>query len=445
MSTPYSPELLEAAAGIGIDPSVLGALGSGGGSSVSDEPMVFYGESRTARATGDVSRYRGGKPITVRNQIPLSQANMKFYELNQNQLIDLQQRLALAGLIDPAKTRFGDYEEASFSAFSQVNERAARFYAAGQKRSPNDVLNMAMTAAFGSDAFEDIKRQADEARERAKLSFDTRINTYERSDPASLRQVAEAAFQEALGRKPRKGEQERFVNGFLARQESSQRAVFDVQDAEAAASRDRALAGVDLDEAGAIREAGGENGVAGSAGMSESDLLWQRVNQMIADSPYKDKVKPGARTRSYAEQVAAKEREKRGGPKAATPGKSKHGDGRANDIQGINSDPAIRKWFHENAARYGLAFPIYNPNLPTSKNEAWHVELAKGGATGKQYAAPGSVTPAPISRDVTVQQQDAGAQAIEQARNENPVETGAVDIRKQFDSFLNIMGGGLTR
>jgi hypothetical protein len=105
----------------------------------------------------------------------------------------------------------------------------------------------------------------------------------------------------------------------------------------------------------------------------ESDELWRRINKMTADSPHK--ITPGKRSRDYATQVRLWNAYKAGkGPMAAKPGTSKHGNGRANDLQ--YSNDAARAWALANASRYGLKFPIYNPNLARSRDESWHVELA---------------------------------------------------------------------
>jgi hypothetical protein len=63
----------------------------------------------------------------------------------------------------------------------------------------------------------------------------------------------------------------------------------------------------------------------------------------------------------------------------APPGKSGHNAGHAADLayNGVRLDKApkrVREWVHENAAKFGLAFPL--------GNEAWHVELA-GARNGK--------------------------------------------------------------
>jgi len=81
---------------------------------------------------------------------------------------------------------------------------------------------------------------------------------------------------------------------------------------------------------------------------------------------------PEVQAKLYADALA-----KYGSPEAARkwvapPGKSQHGHGNAGDLGYLS--PAAREWAHQNAAQYGLAFPL--------SNEDWHIELAsaRGGA-----------------------------------------------------------------
>lgn len=50
----------------------------------------------------------------------------------------------------------------------------------------------------------------------------------------------------------------------------------------------------------------------------------------------------------------------------APPGRSNHNHGHAADLKYL--DPSATAWAHENAGRFGLAFPLSNEN--------WHIELA---------------------------------------------------------------------
>jgi len=78
---------------------------------------------------------------------------------------------------------------------------------------------------------------------------------------------------------------------------------------------------------------------------------------------------------------------KYGSPEAARkwvapPGRSQHNHGDAADLKFL--DPAALAWAHENAGKFGLAFPLSNEN--------WHVELA--GARGGHPAAPAAAAAA---------------------------------------------------
>jgi hypothetical protein len=293
--------------------------------------------------------------------------------------------------------------------------------------------------ASGAESAEEMRKAS--ARRLAEMSFQTRLNTFEASDPAGVRQTAEQAFRQALGRKPRQDEMERFVSGFLGRERGAQQAVFDVQDSMDRAERQQRLSMADyqdsLDSQGAP-PLGTESG-------GEADVLWQRLQKMIADAP--GKITPGPRSRDLATQQRLYARYKAGkGPMAAKPGTSKHGNGRANDLKYEND--AVRQWALKNAHRYGLSFPIYNPKLGRSRDESWHVEVAKGSlpaghsiGDGHDHGAAGGQ--APISQNVTVQRQDVGAQALEFARNANPTETAAYEIGSTFDQLLSMVQKGL--
>jgi hypothetical protein len=325
-------------------------------------------------------------------------------------IAEIQRKMQTIGLLPTSFKSFGFVDNTMRSSFAEL-------LGVANMRDSNYTTVLDSLTAAGSGAL------AEERKNLARLQFGTSLNTYEQSDPASIRQAAEAAFRQALGRKPKESETKQFLDRFLAAERGEQAKVFNARDRLEAADRDRAMAGIDAE--------------MGGAPASESDELWQRVQRMIADSPFP--ITPGKRSRSYEEQVRLWDRAQAGGPQAARPGTSKHGNGRANDLQ--YSSPAARKWALENAHKYGLSMPLYNPKLARSHDESWHVELAPGAYEG--IPVPPSGGDAPISQDVTRQQQDVGAQALEFARNENPVETAAYDIGGQFQNFLAILQKGV--
>jgi hypothetical protein len=93
------------------------------------------------------------------------------------------------------------------------------------------------------------------------------------------------------------------------------------------------------------------------------------LERMIKDSGGRLSVKSGYRTPERQAQLYA-EAVKKYGKNArkwvAPPGKSNHNKGLAADL-GFSNSEAI-SWAHQNAAKYGLKFPLANEN--------WHVEPA---------------------------------------------------------------------
>lgn len=373
------------------------------------ERLAAGGRTRDAQITPP--KYKVGAEMEPRSYPP-------------EMIARLQQQLAAAGLIGPStRYRLGVWDSTSTNAYKQLLAHANR---GGMSR--EDALTELLSAPQmkGLEGADGVMGGVG-----GSAAPQGRLNTYEASDPAGVRQTAEQAFRQALGRKPRKDELEKFTAAFLGRERQSQEVVFAAQQR--------------LEEANAAAAAGGATGDQ-LAGGNEAEILWQRVQQMIADSPYK--ITPGARSRDYATQVRLWNDYQAGrGPKAARPGTSKHGDGRANDLQ--YSSPAARQWALENAHKYGLHFPIYDPKLPRSRDESWHVEVLGGAGAGHSvgdghdHAAMTAAVGAPTNENVTVQRQDVGAQAIEFARAQNPNETAAYDIGQQFNSFLSIMSKGV--
>ena len=355
--------------------------------------------------------------------------------LSPQKIAEIQRQMVALGLLPKNFNGFGFADKTTRSGFEEIltvaNDRDM-----GYEETLTSLSEMQKNSSSGSvmdDAIKDIELR----RQKALLGFGTNLNEYQSSDPARVRATAEAAFKEALGRKPTDKESAKFLSRFQADERAEQGKVFNAREGLEAGARSRVMAGFDLEQ-GAIAP-GGDIGDG-----PEADTLWERVQQFVADSPYK--IGLGKRTRSYEEQVAAKEREKRGGPKAATPGKSKHGNGRANDLQ--YSSPAARKWALENAGRYGLQFPIYDPSKPRHLDESWHVEVAgggSGGGSGGARPAPpvASQGAPPISQSINTTQVDMGARAVEFARAQNPTETAAYDIGQTFNNFTEILKRGV--
>jgi hypothetical protein len=117
--------------------------------------------------------------------------------------------------------------------------------------------------------------------------------------------------------------------------------------------------------------------------------LRARLLAMQADSPYGGAGLQGPRSghRTYQEQVDIYRTSRPG--YAARPGTSRHGHGEAGDLRYASA--AERRWYHENAARYGITFPM--------GHEPWHAQKAPGyrgpAYAGRRGAAAAAAGPRP--------------------------------------------------
>jgi hypothetical protein len=213
---PAADQLRELARGLGVDMSTLG--GSAPGPDPKDPP-VFFG-SKTVESSGP--RYQQNdpkwkpdqrrpvitqsdpkwKPSKPRNPVPqddvkrLSEANAAFYEMEETQVVDLQRRLVAAGILDPDRVRYGDYDDDTYSAFAAINERTAKFNAVGKKLTPNDVLSMIQHSFVTSGG-------SVEPVEPGDVSATT--------DALTLEERVQSAARQNLGRKLRPSEVSKFV------------------------------------------------------------------------------------------------------------------------------------------------------------------------------------------------------------------------------------------
>jgi len=94
----------------------------------------------------------------------------------------------------------------------------------------------------------------------------------------------------------------------------------------------------------------------------------------------------GSGYRSIARQQQLWDASDKSGKMVARPGQSQHNFGRAADLKYLGDE--AKTWVHQNAANYGLNFPM--------SYEPWHIELA--GARGmsspaRQPAGPDERTP----------------------------------------------------
>lgn len=104
------------------------------------------------------------------------------------------------------------------------------------------------------------------------------------------------------------------------------------------------------------------------------------------------RVSSGYRSNERQAQLWEEALAKYGSPEAARkwvapPGKSNHNHGHAADLKYLS--PEAKAWAHENAAKFGLAFPL--------GNEDWHVELADRRNPGATPASPMAPRPNPMA------------------------------------------------
>lgn len=162
-----APSTLQTLAGLGIDPGMIAGLVGGASTADPDDPDVYLGPDGARPPL--VSKGRTSK---------LSALNAKFYALSPSELIAFQRRMAAAGLLK--NPRYGDFDEDSYSLWSGINERAARFHAVGVKRTPNDVMDM-VTAAAASTPEAESATPGDVERLVSPLDLESQIQTAARS------------------------------------------------------------------------------------------------------------------------------------------------------------------------------------------------------------------------------------------------------------------------
>lgn len=109
-----------------------------------------------------------------------------------------------------------------------------------------------------------------------------------------------------------------------------------------------------------------------STGGDPEHFFNSQLQRMIADAPGKISITSGKRDPEKQKQLWADALKKYGDPEiadnwVARPGTSKHESGLAADLS--FADAATKKWFHENAAKYNLYFPM--------EHEPWHIQLQK--------------------------------------------------------------------
>lgn len=125
------------------------------------------------------------------------------------------------------------------------------------------------------------------------------------------------------------------------------------------------------------------------------------LEQLFTAAPADLGLQVGSGYRSIERQRQLWEASDKSGRMVARPGGSRHNHGDAADLSaaGLRLDkasPAARQWVHDNAAQYGLTFPM--------SWEPWHVELV-GARGGKGVAArPAGTSTAALSATPIAQQ-----------------------------------------
>jgi hypothetical protein len=220
---PKDPRVIAMARAVGMTPEefVAAASGQAGGSASSDDPPVYMGIVPNVTVRDGRKTYGAEVPMTK----SLSEYSKQFYGLNRAALIAFQQRAQAAGFYGNTTPRFGDFDEDTYKIWQSVGLRSARFFAAGQHFTTNDVLDMAVQSI-----------PADQQQARA---YATRTDVVSLQDPATIRQAAHAAFKAVTGKGGKISDEKisKFVEQFTAAQLSSQRGVNRAQDRAEQATR----------------------------------------------------------------------------------------------------------------------------------------------------------------------------------------------------------------
>ena len=99
----------------------------------------------------------------------------------------------------------------------------------------------------------------------------------------------------------------------------------------------------------------------------------ERLAAMLQDAPGPVSIYSGYRSPERQAQIFAGS--DHSGHRVAHPGHSNHNHGIAADLK--YASPAVKRWVHQNAARYGLAF-----RMPW---EPWHIEPAGAGPDARNW------------------------------------------------------------
>lgn len=116
------------------------------------------------------------------------------------------------------------------------------------------------------------------------------------------------------------------------------------------------------------------HGISGDAAgpMGEAEFN-RRLERMMSEAPSRATITSGKRDPQKQKDLWAKALKKYGDPEiadnwVARPGTSKHESGLAADLRWASD--ADKKWYHANAKKYGLYFPM--------SHEPWHIQFDTG-------------------------------------------------------------------
>lgn len=220
----YSPELTAViAANPGITPTM-----SGGYSGDPDDMPVYTGTKDEPVFKTDQFPFGGTqavkrpKPTTKMS----SQMEKDFYSLDPTERATLQKRLYAGGFygdIDPEKVILGIPDETSFRAYRTAVGRAASYYAAGQRKTLDDVLDEA------AGIWEQVNGPggAGAGGRGGGSGSGKQPLTVALTSPEDLRAVAQKTATSTLGRALTDQEIGRFVSAFHSSQSSAQTAEYD--------------------------------------------------------------------------------------------------------------------------------------------------------------------------------------------------------------------------
>lgn len=127
----------------------------------------------------------------------------------------------------------------------------------------------------------------------------------------------------------------------------------------------------------------GGGGVDAPGGLTEAEFN-SRLQRMMKEAPGSVSITSGKRDANKQKQLWAAALKKYGDPEiadnwVARPGTSKHESGLAADLK--FASPAVKKWYHDNARKYGLHFPM--------GHEPWHIQLVEEKGHKGHGHAPG--------------------------------------------------------